>query len=150
MTELWPMDWKRSVFILIPKKGNSKEYSHYCKIALISHTETVMLKILQPRLQQCVNRELSDAQADFRKGKRSRDQTVNIRWIIKKAREFLNNIYFCPIDCAKTLTVWIMINFGKLWKTWEYQTTWPAAWEICMQVRKQHLELNKEEQTGSK
>ena len=93
-TQQWPQDWKRSVFIAIPKKGNPKECSNYCTIALISHTSKVMLKILQARLQQHVNRELPDVQSGFRKGRRTRDQIANIRWIIEKAREFQKNIYF--------------------------------------------------------
>ena len=101
-------------------------------------------------LQQYVNHELPDVQAGFRKGRGTRDQVVNIRWIIKKAREFQKNIYFCFIDYAKALTVWITINCGKFWKRWEYQTTWPASWENCMQVRTQQLELDMEQQTGSK
>ena len=116
------MDWKRSVFIPIPKKGNAKECSNYCTIALISHASKVMLKILQARLQQYVNRELSDVQAGFRKGRGTTDQIANIRWIMEKAREFQKNIYFCFIDYANTLTltVWITINCGKFWKRWEY------------------------------
>ena len=86
-TQQWPQDWKRSVFIPVPKKGNSKEYSNYRTIALISHASKVMFKIFQARLQQYVNRELPDAQAGFRKGRRTRDQLANIHWIIKKARE---------------------------------------------------------------
>ena len=109
-----------------------------------------MLKILQARLQQYVNRELPDVQAGFRKGRGTRDQIANIRWIIKKAREFQKNIYFCLLTMPKPLTVWITINCGKFSKRWEYQTTWPASWEICMQVRKQQLELDVEQQTGSK
>ena len=101
-------------------------------------------------LQQYVNHELPDVQAGFRKGRGTRDQIVNIRWVIKKAREFQKNIYFCFIDYAKALTVWITINCGKFWKRWEYQTTWPASWENCMQVRTQQLELDMEQQTGSK
>ena len=97
----WPQDWKRSVFIPIPKKGNAKEYSNYHTIALISHASKVMLKILQARLQQYVNRELPDVQAGFRKGRGIRDQIANICWIIKKVREFQKNIYFCFIDYAK-------------------------------------------------
>ena len=85
-TQQWPQDWKKSVFIPIPKKGNAKECSNYCTIALISHTSKVMLKILQARLQQYVNRELPDVQAEFRKGRRTRDQIANIRWIIKKSK----------------------------------------------------------------
>ena len=119
-------------------------------IALISHTSKVMLKILQARLQQYMNRELPDIQAGFRKGRRTRDQMANIHWMIKKAREFQKNIYFCFIDMPKPLTVWITINCGKFWKKWEYQSTWPASWETCMQVEKQQLELGMEQQTGSK
>ena len=92
---------KRSVFIPIPKKGNGKEYSNYCTIALISQASKVMLKILQARLQQYLNHELPDVQAGFRKGTGTRDQIPNICWIIKKAREFQKNIYFCFIDYAK-------------------------------------------------
>ena len=86
-TQQWPQDWKRSVFIPIPKKDNAKERSNYCTIALISHARKVMLKILQARLQQYVNCELPDVQAGFRKGRGIRDQIANIRWIIEKARE---------------------------------------------------------------
>ena len=101
-TQQWPQDWKRSVFITILKKGNVKVCSNYCTIALISHSSKVMLKILQARLQQYMNRELPDVQAGFRKGRGTRDQMANICWIIKKAREFQKNIYFCFIDYAKT------------------------------------------------
>ena len=89
---------ERSVFIPIPKKGNAKERSNYCTIALISHTSKVILKILQARLQQYVNCELPDVQAAFRKGRGTRDQIANIHWIMEKAREFQKNIYFCFID----------------------------------------------------
>ena len=92
-------------------------------IVLISHASEVMLKILQARLQQYVNRELPDVQAGFRKGRGTRDQIANIWWIMEKAREFQKNIYFCFIDYARPLTVWITINCGKLWKRWEYQTS---------------------------
>ena len=108
-----------------------------------------MLKIPQARLQQYVNHELPDVQAGFRKRRRTRDEIANIHWIIEKAREFQKNIYFCFIDYAKALTLWITTNSGKFWKRWEYQTTWPASLETCMQVRKQQLELDIE-QTGSK
>ena len=100
-TQQWPRDWKRSVFIPIPKKGNAKECSNYHTIALISQASKVMLKILQARLQQYVNRELPDVQAGFRKGRGTRGQIANICWIIKKAGEFQKNIYFCFIDYAK-------------------------------------------------
>ena len=121
----------------------------YHTTVLISHASKVMLKILQARLQQYVNCELPDVQAGFRKGRGTRDQIVNIRWIIKKAREFQKNIYFCFIDKAKAFD-WITTNCGKLWKRWDYQTTLPASWEICTQVKKQQLELDMEQQTGSK
>ena len=97
-TQQWPQDWKRSVFIQIPKKGNAKECSNYHTIALTSHASKVMLKILQARLQQYVNHELPDVQAGFRKGRGTRDQVANIRWVTEKAREFQKNIYFCFID----------------------------------------------------
>ena len=106
-----------------------------------------MFKILQARLQQYVNHELPDVQAGFRKGRGTRDQIANIRWIIEKAREFQKNIYFCFIDYVKAFST---INCGKFFKRWEYQTTWPASWETYMQVRKQQLELDMEQQTGSK
>ena len=98
-TQQWPQDHrKRSVFIPIPKKGNAKQCSNYCTIALISHTSKVMLKILQARLQQYVKRELPDVQAGFRKGRGTRDQIANILWIMEKVREFLKTVYFCFID----------------------------------------------------
>ena len=121
-TQQWPQDWKRSVFTPIPKKGNAKECSNYCTIALISHASKVMLKILQDRLQQYVNCELPDVQAGFRKGRGTRDQISSRNLIIKKAREFQKNIYLCFIDYAKHF-VWITINCGKFFKRWEYQTT---------------------------
>ena len=109
-----------------------------------------MLKILQARLQQYMNREFPDVQAGFRKGWGTRDQIANIRWIIEKAREFQKNIYFCFIDYAKAFDC---VDHNKLWKIlqrWEYQNTWPTSWETYMQVRKQQLELDMEQQTGSK
>ena len=109
-----------------------------------------MLKILQARLQQYVNRELPAVQAGFRKGRGTKDQIANIRWIIKNAREFQKNIYFCLLTLPKPLTVWITTNCGKFFKRWEYQTTSPASWEIYMQVRKQQLEPDMEQQIGSK
>ena len=107
-----------------------------------------MLKILQASLQQYVNHKRPDVQAGFRKGRGTRDQIANICCIIETAREFQKNIYFCFMP--KPLTVWITINCGKFWKRWEYQTTWSASWETYIQVRKQQLELDMEQQTGSK
>ena len=112
-TQQWPQDWKRSVFIPIPKKGNAKECSNYRTIALISHASKVMLKILQARLQQYMKRELPDVQAGFRKGRGTRDQIANIPWIIEKAKEFQKNIYFCFIDYAKAFDY---VDHNKLWK----------------------------------
>ena len=106
--------------------------------------------ILHSRLQQYMNRELPDVQAGFRKARGTRDQIANICWIIEKVREFQKNIYFCLLTMSKPSTVWITANCGKFFKRWEYQITWPAAWEICMQVEKQQLELDMEQWTGSK
>ena len=149
-TQKWLQDWKRSVFIPVPKKGNAEECSNYHTIALISHAGKVMLKILQARLQQYVNCDLPDVQAGFRKGRGTRHQIANISWIIEKAREFQKNIYFCFIDYAKAFDCVDHKKLWKIWKKWEYQTTWPASWEICMQVREQLLELDVEQQTGCK
>ena len=113
--QIWktPQDWKRLVFIPIPKKGNAKECSKYCTIALISYASKVMLKMLQARLQQYVNRELPDVQVGFRKGRGTRNQIANIRWILERAREFKENIYFCFIDYAKAFDC---VDHNKLWK----------------------------------
>ena len=112
---------KRSVLIPIPSKGNAKECSSYCTIALISHASKVMLKILQARLQQYRNRELPDVQAGFRKGRGTRDQIVNILWIMGKVSR--NTSISALLTMLKPLTVWITTNCGKFWKRWEYQTT---------------------------
>ena len=112
-TQQWPQDWKRSVFIPIPKKGNAKECSNYHTIALISQASKVTLKILQARLQQYVNHEPLDVQAGFRKGRGTRDQIANIRWIMEKAREFQKNIYFCFIVYARGVD---FVYHNKLWK----------------------------------
>ena len=109
-----------------------------------------MLKILQARLQQFVNYELPDVQARFRKGRGTRVQITNIHWIIKKAREFQKNIYFCFIDYTKAFDCVDHNNCGKFWKRWEYQSTLLAPWEFCIQVKNQQLELDMEQQTGSK
>ena len=114
------------------------------------HARKVMLNVLQARLQQFVNQEFPDVQAGFRKGRRARDYIVSICWSRQKAREFQKNIYFCFVDYAKALTAWIKTNCGKFLNRWEYQTTRPASWEICIQVRKQWLELDMEQQTSSK
>ena len=113
-TQQWPQDWKRSVFIPIPKKGNAKECSNYRTIALISHASKVMLKILHTKLQQYVNCELPDVQVGFRKGRGTRDQIASICWIIEKAREFQKTSISALLTTPKPSTVWITINCGKL------------------------------------
>ena len=121
-TQQWPQDWKRSVFIPISKKGNAKECSNCCTIALISHASKVMLKILQARLQQYVNCELTDVQAGFREGRGTRDQIANVHWIMEKEsskKTFISAL----LMMSKPLTVWITTNCGKFFKRWEYQTT---------------------------
>ena len=117
-TQQWPQDGKRSVFFLNPKKGNAKECSNYHTIALISHTSKVMLKILQARLQQYMNRELADVQAGFRKGRGTRDQIANIHWINEKEREFQKKSAL--LNTPSPLTVWITTKYGKFFKRWEY------------------------------
>ena len=147
-TQQWPQDWKRSIFIPIPKKVNAKECSNYHTIALISHASKVMLKILQARLQQYVNRELLDVQAGFRKGRGTRDQIANICWSIEKAREFQEIIYFCFIDYAKAFDC---VDYNKLWKILKKMGI-PNHLTCLLinQVKKQQLELDMEPQTGSK
>ena len=130
-THQWPQDWKRSVFVPIPKKGNAKDCSNYCTIVLISHSSKVMLKILQVRFQQYMNCELPDVQAGFRKGRGTRDQIANICWIIEKARGFQKNIYFCFIDYVKAFDC---VGHNKL-RRWEYQNTLPAFREILCRSR---------------
>ena len=134
----------------IPKKGNAKECSNYRTIALISHASKVMLKILQARLQQYVNHELPDVQAGFRKGRGTRDQIANITWIMENAREFQKNIYFCFIDYAKAFDC---VDHNKLWKILKEMGIpdhLTCLLRNFMQVSKQQLELDMEQQTGSK
>ena len=135
-TQQWPQDWKRSIFIPVPKKGYAKECSNYCTIALISHGSKVILKILQGRLQQYMNRELSDVQAGFRKGRGTRDQINNICWIIEKAREFQKNV--CFINYAKAFDC---VGHNKLWKILQEMGTPDHLTcllrRICIQVKNQ-------------
>ena len=128
--------------------SNPKECSNYHTTALVSHASKVMLKILQARLQQYVNWELPDVQAGFRKGRGTKDQIANIHWVIEKEESSNKTSTFALFSMPKSLTVWIITNCGKLFKRWEYQTTWPASWEICMQVKKQQLELDMEQWTA--
>ena len=146
-TQQWPQDWKRSVFIPIPNKGNTKECSNYRAIALSSQTSKVTLKILQARLQQYMNREHPDVQAAYRKGRGTRDQIANIHWSIEKAREFQRNIYFCFIVYAKAFDC---VDHNKLWKILQEMVI-PDHLTCLqrMQIKKQQSELDTE-QTGSK
>ena len=112
-TQQWPQDWKRPIFVPVPKKGNAKECSNYRTIALISYTSKVVLNILQVRLQQYLNHKLPDVQAGFRKGLGTRGQIASICWIIEKARELQKNIYFCFIDYTKAFDC---VDHNKLWK----------------------------------
>ena len=128
------------------RKAMPKECSNYRTIALISHASKVMFKILQGRLQQYVNRELPDVQAGFRKEIKFPTSAGSM----KKQESFRKTSTSASLTTPKLLTVWITMNCRKFWKRWEYQTTWPASWEICMQARKQQLELDMEQQTGSK
>ena len=138
-TEQWPQDWKRSVFIPIPKKDIAKECSNYCTTALISNTGKVMLKILQARLHQYVNWEIPDGQAGFRKGIGTRDQIASICCIIEKARQKKQGRKHLSTSASltilKPLTVWITTNYGQFLKRWEIQTTLPASWKSCMQMK---------------
>ena len=143
-TQQWPQDWKRSVFIPVPKKANAKENSNYHTIALISHTSKVMLKILEARLQQYVNSELPDVQAVFRKGRGPEIKLPTSTGSSKKQESSRKTSISALLTMPKPLIVWITTNYEKFWKRWEYQTTWPASWETYMQVRKQQLELDME------
>ena len=132
---VWPQDWKRSVFIPILKKSNTKECSNYQTIALILHDSKVMLKIVRTRFQQYMSQELPDIQVEFRKWRETRDQIASIHWITEKARIFQKNSTSASLTMLKPLTVWITTGCGKFLKRWEYQTTLPASWEICMKIK---------------
>ena len=131
-TQQWPQDWKRSILIPVLKKVRTKECANHRTVALILHATKVMLKIVHARRQYYANQEFPDVQAGFRKGKGTRDQIANIHWIIKKEESSRETSTFALLAMPKPLTVWITTNCGKLWKRWEYQTTWPASWKpIC-------------------
>ena len=141
-TQQWPQDWKRSIFILIPKRGNAKGCSNYHKTALISHASKVMFKILQARLQSMWTKNFQMYKLDLEKAEESE---------FKLPTEFQKNIYVCFTDYeAKALDCVDHNKLWRIWKRWEYQTTWPASWEIGMQVKKQQLELHMEQWTGSR
>ena len=143
-SQQWPQDQKRSVFIPIPKKGNAKECSNYRTFALISHTSKVMLKILQARLQQYVNFQLFKLDLEKAEEPESKLPTSAGSWKKQESSRKTST------SVLLTMPVWITTNCGKFFKRWEYQTTWAASWEICMQVKKQQLELDMKQQTGSK
>ena len=148
-TQQWPRDWERTMFIPIPKKGNAKECSNYYKTALISHASKVMLKILQARLQQYVNHEIPDVQSGFTKGRGTRYQSPNICWIIKKAREFQESIYFCFIEYAKAFDC---VDHNKLWKILKEMGIPDHLTCLLRNLyagRKQQWELNMRKQTDS-
>ena len=149
-TQQWPKDWKSSVFIPIPKKGNPKECSNYHTIALISHASKVMLKILQARLWKYMNHELPMFKLVLGKAEEPEIKLPTSTGSLKKQESSRKTSISALLSMPKPLTVWITINCGKFRKRWEYQTTWPASWETYMQVRKQQLELDMEQQTGSK
>ena len=134
---------ERGVWGRIPKKDNAKECSNYHTVALISHTSKVMLKILQARW-------LPDVQAGFRKAEEPEIKLPTSTGSLKKQGSSRKTSIYALLTMPKPLTMWITINCGRFWKRWEYQTTWPASWETYMQVRKQQLELDVEQQTGSK
>ena len=148
-TQQWPWNWKRSVFIPIPKKGNAKECSIYCTIALISHDSKVMLKILQARFNSVWPGNFQMFKLDLVKTEEPEIKLSTSVGSSKKQESSRETSISALLTMPKPFTVWITINCGKFWKRWEYQTTWPASSEICMQVRKQQLELDME-QTGPK
>ena len=136
-TQQWPQDWKRSVCIPIPKKGNAKECSNYWTIALISHTSKVMLKILQARLQNMWTMNFLMFKLVLEKAEEPEIKLPTSTRSLKKQESPSKTSISALLTMPKPLTAWVTINCGKFWKRWEYQSTWPASWEICMQVRKQ-------------
>ena len=150
-TQQWPQDWKKSVFIAILKKGsNSKECSNYRTTAFISHASKVILKILQVKFQQMQTVNFHMFKLYLEKAAEPKIKLPTSTGSSTK-QESSRKASISPLmTMPKPLIVWITINCGKFWKTWEYQTTWPDSWETCMQIRKQQLELDMEKQTGSK
>ena len=134
-TQQWLQEWKRSVFIPIIKDGNAKECSSYCTIALISHASKVMLKIFQARLQHMWTVNFQMFKLDLEKAEEPEIKLPTSAGSSKKQKCSRKKIYFCFM--LKPLTARITTNCGKFLKIWEYQTTWPASWEICKQVKKQ-------------
>ena len=140
----------RSVVIPIPKKGNVKECSNYCTIARISHASKVMLKILHPGFSNTSTVKFLMFKLVLQKAEEPEIKLPTSAGSWKKQESSRKTSISASLTMPQPLNVWITINCGKFWKRWKYQTTWPASWEICMQVRKQQLELDMEQQTGSK
>ena len=149
-TQQWPQNWKRSVFIPIPKKGNAQECSNYLTIALISHASKVMLKILQVGFNSMWAMNFQMFKLDLERAEEPEIKLPTSIGSSKKHDSFRKTSTSALLTTPKPLTMWITTNCGKFWKRWEYQTTWLASWEICMQVKKQQWELDMEQQTGSK
>ena len=149
-TQQWPQDWKRSLFIPIPKKDSAKECSNYCTIALTSHTSKVMLKFSKPGFSNMWTVNFQMFKLVLEKTEEPESQLPTSAGSSKKQENSRKISISALLTMPKPLTVWTTINCGKFWKRWKYQTTWPASWETCMQVRKQQLELDVEQQTGSK
>ena len=149
-TQQWPQDWKRSVFIPIPRNGNAKDCSNYRTIALISHASKIRLKILQARLNSTLTVNFLMFKLVLQKAEEPEIKLPTSAGSLKKQESFIKTSTSALLTMPKLLTVWITTNYGKFLKRWEYQTTRPASWEICMQVKKQQLELDMEQQTGSK
>ena len=146
-TQQWPQDWKKSVFSPIPKKGNAKECSNYCTIAFISYASKVMFKFSKPHFSNMWTVKFQMFKLDLEKAEEPEIKLLDHRKSKRVPEKHLFLLYWL---CQSLWTVRITINRGKFWKRWEYQTTWPASWETCIQVRKQQLELDMEQQTGSK
>ena len=147
-TQQWPQGWKRSIFIPIPEKGNAKECSNYHTIVLILHASKVMLKILQARLQQYVNFQMFKLVLEKAEEPEIKLPTSAGSWKKQESSRKTSISAYCL--CQSLWLCGSQKNCGKFWKRWEYQTTWSASWETCMQIRKQQLELDTEQQTGSK
>ena len=143
-TQQWPQDWKKSVFIPIPKKGSAKECSNYHTAVLISHASKVLLKILQARLQQYINRELPDVQAGFRKGRGTRDHIANMCWIKVKSKRIPEKHLLLLHWLHLRHWMWITTSCGKFLNRWEYQTILPVSSETCMQIRRNRTEREKD------
>ena len=149
-TQQWPQDWNMSVFIPIPKKDNDKECSNYLTIVHISRISKVMLKILQAWFNSTWTVRFQMFKLDLEKAEEQQIKLPTSVGSSKKQESSRQTTTSALLTMPKPLTLWITINCGKFFKSWEYQTTWPASWEICMQIKKQQLELDMEQQTGSK